>query len=79
MCVVSMISAYGQQMEPHWWTHERFKEFTKLRKYAEHFDEVTGQPHCEEPQKEAWFQQLMKRLDTIEKKLDEKGENGASV
>lgn len=79
MCVVSMIHQYGQHIAPDWWTPDKLKMYRLLVEGGQKFDEQTGQPHCEDPQKEAWYLQLIKRLDAIEEKLDKKGENVTPV
>lgn len=44
----------------------------KLVEAAKEFDKKTGQPDCVDPQKDAWLQKVLDRLDAIEKKLDGK-------
>ena len=56
MCTVSAIYDYGRNMDPNRWDKELYEEFKKLLEAAKQFDEKTGQPDCEDPEKAKWIQ-----------------------
>lgn len=56
MCTFSAISDYGRNMDPHRWDKEMLDEYKKLLEAAKRFDEKTGQPDCEDPNKLGWIE-----------------------
>jgi hypothetical protein len=79
MCAVSMVYDYGKRMSYDWWDMDKYHEYKRLLEGAKRFDEKTNQPHCEDENKAEFLQKIMDRLDIIEKKLDAKAENAASI
>lgn len=49
---------------------EAIKRFLKLLDAAKHYDEATGQPNCEDPQKSKFMNEVLERLSAIEKRLE---------
>jgi hypothetical protein len=79
MCVVSAIYDYGQRIPPDWWNQQKLTKYRRLLDDAQRFDEETGQPDCHDINKGEFLQKIMDRLDRIEKKLDGRPANGATV
>ena len=81
MCVVSMVTDWGQKKYPDWitWptTTEMFptprekivdyKEYLELVRKAEEYDRMTGQPDCIDPDKDKFLKALEKRVELLEK------------
>lgn len=83
MCAVSMIMDYGRTNPP--WqqlpgplypqplpddeAREAIKKFIALVEAAKKYDAETGQPHCEDPEKAKFEQEVLRRLAEIEKRL----------
>lgn len=44
----------------------------KMIKIAEDYDKATNQPHCEDPMKMAWMEEVNRRLAELEKQQTEK-------
>ena len=55
MCTVSAIHDYGRNVQTAW-TIEGLQEFHKLLEAAKKFDQVTGQPDCEDTEKTKWLE-----------------------
>jgi hypothetical protein len=51
-------------MDPNRWDKELYEEFRKLLDAAKQFDEKTGQPDCEDPEKAKW-------IEIVERKVQE--------
>lgn len=80
MCVVSNIIGAGQQIWPSpntytpWYaqppgpTPEQWAAFQELVEKARKFDELAGQPDCEDPQKTEWMRQIEERLAQLEER-----------
>lgn len=64
MCTVSAIYDYGRKMDMNSWDYEALEEFKKLLEAAKKFDEKTGQPDCEDPEKAKW-------IEIVERKVQE--------
>jgi hypothetical protein len=64
MCVVSMIHDYGRdRIDPPMWRQPGvFDDFQKLVEMAEQFDKRAKQPHCEDPEKTKFMEDLKKSL-----------------
>lgn len=70
MCVVSMVMDYGHKIPEPWWTPSNAEKFMKLVKFAEQFDEETGQPDCIDPEKAELLERVEKLLEKLEDKVD---------
>ncbi len=82
MCAVSMVFDYGQGVWPYVQpqpssftfpqpveripTPEEWAAFLELVDKARKFDEMTGQPDCESPEKALWFEAIEERLKALE-------------
>ena len=72
MCAVSAISDYGNNLPIEWWNQKRFLDYQNLIYQARQFDQATGQPDCEDPEKIALLKRIEDRLVAIENKLEDK-------
>lgn len=66
MCVVSVVFDYGQQLPQQYWSQESFDQYLALLKVAKQFDDVSGQPECEDPSKAQWIEAIKTRLQDRE-------------
>lgn len=70
MCAVSVIyDMFGKQPDD-WYTLDRIKLFKSMVADARLFDQESGQPDCEDPEKA----KVEERISNLEKELDEKQE-----
>lgn len=69
MCIVSYIHDYGKSIPPNSWTYQVYDQWKILRDAAKVFDEKTGQPHCEDPEKVSFEKEILERLKKIEDRL----------
>lgn len=67
MCSVSVIYDMFKPMPDDWYNRERIDLFRRMVADARQFDQLTGQPDCEDPEKA----QVESRINEIEKKIDE--------
>jgi len=77
MCAVSNTYDYGQRQWPVWPTPFQppvalptpfdWAQFQRLIEAAKHYDKATGQPDCEDPKKQEWFDEIERRLNALEK------------
>lgn len=59
MCMVSMVSDYGQNRIPYQhWTGPSWQEYQSLLEKARKFDAMMGQADCVDPNKDAWQQKM---------------------
>lgn len=59
MCMVSMVSDYGQNRIPYQqWTGPSWQEYQSLLEKARKFDQMMGQADCVDPNKDAWQQKM---------------------
>ena len=68
MCVYSMILDHYNQKSVDYWQYnglQRIQDVKDLVEKAKEYDVRTGQPNCEDPEKE----KLLKRLDELEARL----------
>lgn len=72
MCMVSVVTLYGQQQPIEHWTPPRWARFTQIVEGARRLDEAMGAPDCEDPAKGEWMKKVEKRL--AELKADRGGE-----
>lgn len=47
-----------------------WKNWLEMAEKARKYDELTKQPNCEDPAKEHIYDQVLKRLEELEKKID---------
>lgn len=66
MCMVSVISNYGQTVPVHQWTPSSFYDFQEVIRRLEALDKKLDQPHCEDPAKAAWMREVEERLKKLE-------------
>lgn len=71
MCSASVIYRYGQEMPYNNWTPEALRGYDSLLEAAKRFDDLAQQPHCHDPEKEHWYQELVERMKTFETQLSE--------
>jgi len=81
MCAVSMVFDYGYKNPPwNWPTYpnqplpdsdawKSIKKYLEMIEKAKEFDEASKQPNCEDPKKAEFMEEVLKRLDAIEKRL----------
>ncbi len=70
MCAVSVIyDMFGKQPDE-WYTLERIDLFKRMVVDARLFDEESGQPDCEDPEKA----KVTERIDNLEKELQDEGQ-----
>jgi hypothetical protein len=62
MCAVSMITGHyqGIYQNPQDFPNSRYHEYSELVRKARLYDEMTRQPYCPDPAKDAWHQALEK-------------------
>jgi len=58
-------------------TKEEWEAFWELVEKARKFDELTGQPDCEDPQKSEWVKAIEARLDRLEGDKEDGGTTSA--
>lgn len=69
MCAVSVIyDMFGKQPDE-WYTLERIDLFKRMVADARLFDEESGQPDCEDPEKS----KVNDRIEDLEKELGDEG------
>jgi hypothetical protein len=67
MCAVSVIyDMFGKQPDS-WYTKERIELFQRMVEDAKTFDQESGQPDCEDPEKA----KVTERITSLEKQLKE--------
>jgi len=66
MCVYSMVSDYGRNMNPGNWNPNSFDAFKQLLDEARKFDEAAGEPDCEDPSKAEFLKELEERFADME-------------
>lgn len=69
MCMVSMVYDYVGKQKDEWWTTEHAKELRKIISGAKEFDEKTGQPNCESPEKKTKIDEILERIERLEKAI----------
>lgn len=69
MCAVSAVMDYGMRMPDDFWNRQTYRQFVQIVDQAKKFDDATGQPHCEDPNKIALLQRIEERLARIEKRV----------
>lgn len=77
MCVVSAILDYGRGVDPNHWTPPVWYQYVDTVQQAKRFDEAAGEPHCEDPLKEEWYdamEALIERKIRAEHELEEVNE-----
>lgn len=52
-------------------TKAEWDAFLELVEKARKFDEISGQPDCEDPEKTAWFTAMQDEIDKINEAVDE--------
>jgi hypothetical protein len=57
-----MIYDYGKNNHVEW-TPDVHKQFLQLLEAAKLFDQVAGQPDCEDPSKAKWLQEVKTQVD----------------
>lgn len=68
MCAVSVIyDMFGKQSDD-WYTLDRIDLFKRMVADAKVFDEESGQPDCEDPEKA----KVTERIENLEKELEQK-------
>lgn len=72
MCVVSMVTDHYRKYPNDWWDMTKWDDYLDLKRKAEEYDRITKQPDCEDPQKQRFEQEVLKRLKDLEKKLANK-------
>lgn len=77
MCVVSNIYDYGRKVWPTYPTvsppaptPEQWEAFRELVEKARKFDELAGQPDCEDPTKAEWMAEIEARIAALEAERD---------
>jgi hypothetical protein len=69
MCAVSVVyDMFGKQPDD-WYTLDRIDLFKRMVADARVFDEESGQPDCEDPEKA----KVTERIDNLEKELKDEG------
>lgn len=69
MCAVSVVyDMFGKQPDD-WYTLDRIDLFKRMVADARVFDEESGQPDCEDPEKA----KVTERIDNLEKELQDEG------
>lgn len=68
MCVVSMVYDWADTLPNKYWTHHNYVYLGELIKKAEKYDELTKQPHCEDPEKAKVLERIEQRLKELEEK-----------
>jgi len=48
------------------WTRPAWTEYQEVLRRLEALDAKLGQPHCDDPAKAAWMQEIEKRLAALE-------------
>ena len=71
MCSASVVYRYGQDIPYNDWTPKTLESYTSLLDAAKSFDEASKQPHCHDPVKERWYQELVERMKKFEQQLSE--------
>lgn len=67
MCAVSAMLDYGRlKVNTNEWTTITWKEYKELLEKARQWDVLANQPHCEDPAKEQWMQEVEERLKKLE-------------
>jgi hypothetical protein len=66
MCVVSVLSGWGQIQPEKMWNTDSWKTFQELINVGEKFDKVAGQPDCIDPEKDAWMKRIEERITALE-------------
>jgi hypothetical protein len=67
MCMVSVISQYGQQQIPRMqWTPDSFSDYKEILRRIEQLDAKLNQPDCVDPAKAAWMREVEDRLAALE-------------
>lgn len=61
MCAISVIMDYGRN-NPIKWNPDNFGAFKSLLRAAEEFDTKADQPHCEDPAKAVWFEEVERQM-----------------
>lgn len=70
MCAVSVIyDMFGKQPDD-WYTKERIELFQRMVSDARLFDEESGQPDCEDPEKA----KVEERISNLEKELEKEND-----
>lgn len=66
MCVTSAVLGYGMTVPTTSWATITWDEYNKLLDKARRWDELSNQPHCEDPEKEKWMLEVEDRLERLE-------------
>lgn len=72
MCVVSVVTDHYRRYPNDWWDPTKWDDYLDLKRKAEEYDRITNQPDCEDPKKQRFEQEVLKRLKDLEKKLANK-------
>lgn len=67
MCMVSMVSDYGQERIPAYqWTPDTWSDYQEILRLLKKLDEKLGQKDCDESDKQEWMKEIEKRLKSLE-------------
>lgn len=67
MCAVSAMMDYGRtHIAVDQWDRPTFNEFKEVIARLEALDKKLDQPHCDDPAKSVWMQQIEARLRRLE-------------
>lgn len=66
MCMMSVVTAYGQGVSPNSWTPGTWKQFVDLTKQVEVLDTDLGEPECIDPGKAEWMREMEERMRALE-------------
>ncbi len=66
MCVSSVIHQYGQRYPDPYWNQQNWPPFRDLLDKAKQVDEQLGEPHCIDPEKDAWARRIEDRIRKLE-------------
>ena len=69
MCVVSVVSDWASTTVPvTTWTTSNWGEYQEIIRRLEELDRKLGFANCEDPAKQAWMENVEKRLKKLERK-----------
>lgn len=70
MCVTSVIHDYGKESwDRRPWAPTAIEKYHDLIDAAQEFDEVAGEPDCEDPKKAEFLKELEDRVGQVERKV----------